>query len=51
MESPNELNAHPRVERDKVGSKKVESPDGIQVLEYNGCAHFTIDNIAIVTQP
>ena len=21
------------------------------VLEYNGCAHFTIDNITIVTQP
>jgi hypothetical protein len=21
------------------------------LLEYNGCAHFTIDNISIVTQP
>jgi hypothetical protein len=21
------------------------------LLEYNGCAHFTIDNITIVTQP
>jgi hypothetical protein len=23
----------------------------IKVLEYNGCARFTIDNISIVTQP
>ena len=30
MESPDELKAHQRVERDKVGSWKVKSPDEIQ---------------------
>jgi hypothetical protein len=27
------------------------TPDDDVMLEYNGCARFTIDNITIVTQP
>jgi hypothetical protein len=30
MESPDELKTHQRVERDKVGSGKVESPDELR---------------------
>jgi hypothetical protein len=39
-----------------VADRKITSVSGYaghpnKLLEYNGCAHFTIDNIAIVTQP